>query len=97
MLNTKLIADLIEKGDFSGIKEAMEQAMAEGSQSFEADMARLINEGIVDRKEALANADSPTNLMWRLQNDFTQAAQVVPSQDDGEGATFTEISLDIKH
>jgi twitching motility protein PilU len=97
MLNTKLIADLIEKGDFSGIKEAMEQAMAEGSQSFEADMARLINEGIVDRKEALANADSPTNLMWRLQNDFTQAAQLVPSQDDGEGATFTEISLDIKH
>jgi twitching motility protein PilU len=97
MLNTKLIADLIEKGDFSGIKEAMEQAMAEGSQSFEADMARLINEGIVDRKEALANADSPTNLMWRLQNDFTKAAQVVASKDDGEGATFTEISLDIKH
>jgi twitching motility protein PilU len=97
MLNTKLIADRIEKGDFSGIKEAMEQAMAEGSQSFEADMARLIHDGIVDRKEGLANADSPTNLMWRLQNDFTKAAQAVASKDDGEGATFTEISLDIKH
>lgn len=97
MLNTKLVADLIEKGDFSGIKEAMEQAMAEGSQSFEADMARLISEGIVDRKEALANADSPTNLMWRLQNDFTKVAKVADARDEGEGASFTEITLDIKH
>ena len=74
MLNTKLISELIEKGDFSGIKEAMEKSMAEGSQSFEHDIARLIVEGIVDRKEGLANADSPTNLMWRLQNDFSKAA-----------------------
>lgn len=97
MLNTKLVADLIEKGDFSGIKEAMEQAMAEGSQSFEADMARLISDGIVDRKEALANADSPTNLMWRLQNDFTKVAKVADVRDEGDGASFTEITLDIKH
>ena len=65
LLNTKLISELIEKGDFSGVKEAMEQSMAEGSQSFEHDIARLIVEGVVDRKEGLANADSPTNLMWR--------------------------------
>jgi twitching motility protein PilU len=35
MLNTKLVAELIEKGDFSGVKEAMEKSMAEGSQTFE--------------------------------------------------------------
>ena len=40
MLNTKLVADLIEKGDFTGVKEAMENSMAEGSQTFEADLAR---------------------------------------------------------
>jgi twitching motility protein PilU len=61
MLNTKLISELIEKGDFSGVKEAMENAMAEGSQNFEQDIARLITEGTVDRKEGLANSDSPTN------------------------------------
>ncbi|MEN9468047.1 MAG: hypothetical protein RL081_2048, partial [Pseudomonadota bacterium] len=33
LLNTKLISELVEKGDFSGIKEAMEKSMAEGSQS----------------------------------------------------------------
>ena len=98
MLNTKLIAELIEKGDFSGVKEAMEKSMAEGSQSFEHDIARLIVSGVVDRKEGLSHADSPTNLMWRMQNDFTQKAQAaaVPNEED-EGASFTEITLDVKH
>jgi twitching motility protein PilU len=98
MLNTKLISELIEKGDFSGIKEAMEKAMAEGSQNFEQDIARLISDGTVDRKEGLANSDSPTNLMWRLQNDFTKAAQPEAAPDDHDDeASFTEITLDVKH
>ena len=98
MLNTKLISELIEKGDFSGIKEAMEKAMAEGSQNYEQDIARMITEGIVDRKEGLANSDSPTNLMWRLQNDFNKAAkpEQLPEEPDDE-ASFTEITLDVKH
>jgi twitching motility protein PilU len=97
LLNTKLISELIEKGDFSGVKEAMEKSMAEGSQSFEHDIARLIVEGVVDRKEGLANADSPTNLMWRLQNDFTKASKPVAAQEENEEASFTEITLDVKH
>ena len=97
LLNTKLISELIEKGDFSGVKEALEKSMAEGSQSFEADIARLIMDGTVDRKEGLANADSPTNLMWRMQNDFTKAV-VAPQQDDPDDEpSFTEITLDVKH
>ena len=97
LLNTKLISELIEKGDFSGVKEAMEKSMAEGSQSFEADIARLIVEGVIDRKEGLANADSPTNLMWRLQNDFTKANKTVAAEEESEEASFTEITLDVKH
>jgi twitching motility protein PilU len=97
LLNTKLIADLIEKGDFSGVKEAIEQSMAEGSQSFEHDIARLIVDGLVDRKEGLAHADSPTNLMWRMQNDFNRAAAPAPAQEEDDEASFTEITLDVKH
>lgn len=97
MLNTKLVSELIEKGDFSGIKEAMENSMAEGSQSFEHDIARMIVEGIVERKEGLANADSPTNLQWRMQNDFNKAAAPAAAQEEEEGASFTEITLDVKH
>lgn len=98
MLNTKLISELIEKGDFSSIKDAMEKAMAEGSQNFEQDIARLITDGVVDRKEGLANSDSPTNLMWRLQNDFQKPdqAQATDEHHDDE-PSFTEITLDVKH
>ena len=99
LLNTKLISELIERGDFSGVKDAMEKSMAEGSQSFEADIARLISEGTVDRKEGLIHADSPTNLMWRLQNDFvkvaTPAADLLEDPDDEP--SFTEITLDVTH
>ena len=97
LLNTKLISELIEKGDFSGVKEAMENSMADGSQSFEHDIARMIVEGVVDRKEGLANADSPTNLMWRLQNDFTKSQAPVAAPEEHEEASFTEITLDVKH
>ena len=69
LLNTKLIAELIEQGDFAGVKEAMEKSIAEGSQSFEEHFAKLITEGTITREEGLAFADSPTNLLWRLQND----------------------------
>lgn len=99
LLNTKLIADLIEKGDFSGVKEAMEKSMAEGSQTFEQDIAKLIVQGTVTRKEGLLNADSPTNLMWRLENDFAsaKAAQQAPEPDTDDQPSFTEITLDVTH
>ncbi|OJX29077.1 MAG: type IV pili twitching motility protein PilT [Burkholderiales bacterium 68-12] len=103
MLNTKLVAELIEKGDFSGVREAMEKSMAEGSQTFEEDLARLIMENRIDRKEGLAYADSPTNLMWRLQNDFSLAAKAAQAHKEAREAqaqddapSFTEIVLDIK-
>ncbi len=98
MLNTKLIAELIEKGDFSGVKEAMEKSMAEGSQTFEQDIAKLIADGIVTRKEGIAHADSPTNLMWRLENDFNVAAKATePEKVPDDEPSFTEITLDVKH
>ena len=97
MLNTKLIAELIEKGDFSGVKEAMENSMAEGSQTFEQDIAKLIVEGTVTRKEGLLYADSPTNLMWRLENDFHMAAKAAaaPQEEADDEASFTEITIDV--
>jgi len=102
MLNIKLVSDLIEQGDFSGIREAMEKSMAEGSQTFEESLARLIMEEKITRKEGLANSDSPTNLLWRLQNDFSMAAKASQSQQQAEestentGPSFTEIVLDVK-
>ena len=97
MRNTKLVSELIEKGDFSAVKEAMEKSMAEGSQCFEQDIARLIADGVVDRKEGLSHADSPTNLMWRMQNDFNPKSQLLAEPEEEEGTSFTEITLDVTH
>ncbi|MFZ4481236.1 MAG: PilT/PilU family type 4a pilus ATPase [Rhodoferax sp.] len=98
LFNTKLVSELIEKGEFSGLQEVMEKSMTEGSQTFEQDIARLIATGIVDRNEGLSQADSPTNLMWRLQNNFSVAAKVEePVDDPDDEPSFTEITLDVKH
>jgi twitching motility protein PilU len=104
LINTVLIADYIEKGDFNGVKEAMEKSMAVGSQMFEEHIAQLIMDGVVDRAEGMAYADSPTNLMWRLQNSQLQAsntsaaAALAQQQDDAdEVPAFTEFSFDVTH
>lgn len=97
LLNTKLISELIEKGDVSGVKEAMEKSLAEGSQTFEADIARLITEGLVTRDEGLTYADSPTNLLWRLQNDMTAQSKATPKKEEvDDGPSFTEITLEVR-
>lgn len=100
MMNTKLISEMIESGDFSGVRDAMEKSMAEGSQTFEESLAHLILTNRIDRKEGMANADSPTNLMWRLQNDSSlgekaRAKPEAPAPEDDQ-PSFTEIVLDVK-
>jgi len=97
MLNTKLVSEYIEQGDFPGVKEAMEKSLAEGSQTFEQDLARLINAGLITQDEGLAFADSPTNLMWRLQNDsgpISRASHKLEVTTDQP--SFTEIMLDVR-
>ncbi|MBI2278082.1 MAG: PilT/PilU family type 4a pilus ATPase [Dechloromonas sp.] len=68
MLNTRHISELIERGEVQGIKDAMEQTLAPGSQTFEQDLFRLYREEVITLDEALANADSPTNLSWLINN-----------------------------
>jgi twitching motility protein PilU len=95
LLNTKLISELIEQGDISGVKEAMEKSLAEGSQTFEEDLAKLITEGRITREEGLAFADSPTNLLWRLQNDAAPMSRQPPKPEEPDPSLFTEIVLDV--
>jgi twitching motility protein PilU len=97
MLNTKLVSELIERGDINGVKEAMEKSLAEGSQTFEQDLARLISADMITREEGLAYADSPTNLLWRLQNDMTpQSRLIAKKEEQDDEPTFTDIQLDVR-
>ncbi|MEO5694791.1 MAG: PilT/PilU family type 4a pilus ATPase [Usitatibacter sp.] len=68
LLNTRNVQELIEKGEITEIKEAMEKSMATGSQTFEQDLFRLVRQGKISVDEALGNADSATNLGLLLGN-----------------------------
>jgi twitching motility protein PilU len=74
MLNSRYMAELIEKGEVNQMKEAMEKALTPGSQTFEQSLFRMINDGVVTQEEALANADSANNLLWLINNTEAGAA-----------------------
>ena len=95
LMNSKLVSEMIEAGDFAGVRDAMDRSLAEGSQTFEQDLSRLINDGTVSREEGLIHADSPTNLLWRLQNDTAPASRVPPPKIEPDSPSFTEITLDV--
>lgn len=104
LMNTRHMADLIERGELNGIKEAMEQSLAPGSQTFEQDLFHLYSDKVISLDEALANADSPTNLSWLINNaqagKETKAPPPKPTpgsadfeRTDPEGTSFREFSL----
>lgn len=97
LLNTALIADLITKSDFMGIGQAIEKSLSAGLQSFEQDLARLISSAQISEDEGLAHADSPTNLMWCLQNSAQPpSATSSPGFASTAPDAFTGFTLDVK-
>jgi twitching motility protein PilU len=93
MLNTRHIADLIEKGEIGQIKEALENSLAAGSQSFEMALFKLVQDGQISQDEALANADSATNLLWLLNNGpDSKSTEPEPTAPVSE-TSFTEFTL----
>ncbi|HZQ74478.1 MAG TPA: PilT/PilU family type 4a pilus ATPase [Burkholderiales bacterium] len=83
LLNTRHIAELIEKGEINEIKEALEKSMSPGSQTFEQALFKLFMEGKITQEEAMANADSATNMLWLINQatagQITGAASPAPA------------------
>lgn len=74
----------------------MEKSLSPGSQSFEQALLKLVQDGLVTQDEALANADSATNLLWLLNNGpDSKAAQPAPdaARPAGGEASFTDFTL----
>jgi twitching motility protein PilU len=88
LLNNTHMAELIEQGRISEIKEAMATSMTVGSITFEEALIELILSGKVSREEALAYSDSPTNLQWLLEN--RQAPLPNPQPPDGAALPMPE-------
>lgn len=68
LLNSRHIAELIEKGELNEIKDAMEQSMVPGSQTFEQALYKLYDDKVITLDEALNNADSANNLQQVINN-----------------------------
>jgi len=62
MLNTPRIAELIQIGDISKVKEAFYESSEQGMQTFDTALLALYRDGRITMDEALANADSRSNL-----------------------------------
>lgn len=67
MLDTPRVKDLIKKAEVDTLKEAMEQGVEEGCQTFDYVLFKLYREGKVSLEQALINADSANNLRLRIK------------------------------
>jgi twitching motility protein PilU len=100
LMNTALIADLIKAGEITQIKEAMEQSLYPGSQTFEQALCRLHLDGVIEYEEAMQASDSPTNLAWLInQNSPTSRVENVPhgeatNSSRRQDSDFTALQID---
>lgn len=105
LINGSLIADLIKNGEVEKIRDAIEQSVAPGSQTFEQALYQLFKKGRITKDEALRNADSASNLSAMIDYSETRKMKAYdPNADDAAnqtpvartgGADFGSIKLDI--
>lgn len=81
MLNTRLVADLILKGEMHELKAVMTKSREVGMQTFDQALFDLYDEGAITYDEAIRNADSANEL--RLQ--IKLKAKRRPSEEGGVG------------
>ena len=92
-------------GEQAGIDDQGGGPAVEDGLAFEQDLFRLYREGVITLDEALANADSPTNLSWLINNsEITSSSQneslriEAPldfSETDDNGTSFKEFTLSL--
>ena len=79
LLNTSLIADMIKNDEVDKIKNAIEQSVSAGSQTFEQALYKLFKTGKITKDEAMRNADSASNLAALI--DFSERTSKTPVFD----------------
>jgi Tfp pilus assembly ATPase PilU len=67
LLQSPFVSDLILKGDVDALKDAMKNNVDRGMQAFDESLFQLFAAGKIGLQEALANADSRTDLSLRIR------------------------------
>ncbi|HZM34924.1 MAG TPA: PilT/PilU family type 4a pilus ATPase [Burkholderiales bacterium] len=106
LLNTRHIAELVEKGEINEIRDALEKSMSPGSQTFEQALFKLFIEKKITQDEAMANADSATNMLWLINQatagEISSQSMPPPMPDEKSGeplsatsASFNDFKIDM--
>jgi len=69
LINTPLMADLIQRGEIHEIKALMQKSTEQGMQTFDQSLFDLLNEGSITIEDAMRNADSVNDLRLRIKLD----------------------------
>jgi len=67
LMDTPRIKDLIKRGEVDSLKEAMEQGVQEGCQTFDQALFAQYRDGKISLEQALVNADSANNLRLKIK------------------------------
>jgi len=95
MLNTKHIQELIKAGEINQIKDAMEQSLSPGSKTFEQALFEHYRAGRITMDEALANADSPSNLHNLISNAPKAGSTAITPPAGENGRTISGANDDL--
>lgn len=101
LINSSLIADMIKNGEIEKIREAIEQSVSPGSQTFEQALYKLFKSGKITKEEAVRNADSASNLSAMIDYSETKKMKAYdpnvasPTATAPTGANFEAIKLNI--
>ena len=93
LLNTPLIADLIEKGKVSEIKEVMKRSRELGMQTFDQSVYDLYKAGEITYEDCLKNSDSANEV--RLMIKLGSESGELPDDAGLEGLSIQEDETDI--
>ncbi|MBS0575059.1 MAG: PilT/PilU family type 4a pilus ATPase [Proteobacteria bacterium] len=80
LLQTSFVSDLIRAGQIEQLRDAMKQGVSHGMTTFEESLLRLVEAGLVDWEQALANADSRSDLALRRR--LSEPVDLAPRDDD---------------
>jgi len=77
LMDTPRVKDLIKRSEIDTLKEAMEQGIHEGCQTFDQALLALYKEGRISLEQAIANADSTNNLRIKIKMEGLKGADAI--------------------
>jgi twitching motility protein PilU len=96
LMDTPRIKDLIKQGDIDSLKEAMEQGIQEGCQTFDQALFTLYKENKITLQQALMNADSANNLRLKIKLEGLTGDDALDKLLDKDSASSNKAGLQIQ-